>query len=63
LTVQRKVLIPNDFGDLAELEQRLLSFQRRYQQIAVPFDWQFTKADLNRLLCRMAEREQPARAA
>jgi DDE superfamily endonuclease len=30
--VQRKVLTPNDFTDLAEVEHRLLGFQRRYQQ-------------------------------
>ena len=37
--VQRKVLTPNDFVDLVEVEQRLLGFQRRYQQAAAPFDW------------------------
>src|SRR4029453_1213791 len=30
--VQRKVLNPNDFTDLAEVAQRLLAFQRRYEQ-------------------------------
>ena len=29
--VQRKVLTPNDFPDLATLEQRLLDFQSRYE--------------------------------
>jgi transposase len=48
--VQRKVLTPNDFTDLAEVQQRLLGFQRRYEQTAVPFDWRFTRADLDRLL-------------
>ena len=56
--VQRKVLTPNDFVDLAEVAQRLLAFQRRYEQTAVPFDWRYTKADLNRLLRRLTEREQ-----
>ncbi|HYN17537.1 MAG TPA: IS630 family transposase, partial [Actinomycetes bacterium] len=32
--IQRKVLTPNDFLDLAEVERRLLAFQRRYQQTA-----------------------------
>jgi hypothetical protein len=45
--VQRKVLTPNDFGDLGEVEQRLLGFQRRYEQAAGPFGWRFTKADLD----------------
>jgi transposase len=53
--VQRKVLTPNDFLDLAEVEQRLLGFQRRYEQTAVPFDWRFTRVDLDRLLRRLDE--------
>ena len=61
--VQRKVVTPNDFTDLAEVEARLLAFQRRYQQTAVPFDWQFTRSDLDRLLRRLEEHEHPARAA
>jgi hypothetical protein len=61
--IQRKVLTPNDFTDLAALEQRLLGFQRRYQQTAVPFDWRFTRSDLARLLRRLDETEQPTKAA
>jgi hypothetical protein len=61
--VQRKVLTPNDFRDLAEVERRLLAFQRRYQQTAVPFDWHFTRADLDRLLRRLDEHEHRATAA
>jgi transposase len=61
--VQRKVVSPNDFTDLAEVEARLLAFQRRYEQTAAPFDWHFTRSDLDRLLHRLAEHEQLARAA
>jgi hypothetical protein len=61
--VQRKVLTPNDFVDLAEVEARLLGFQHRYEQAAVPFDWRYTKADLDRLLRRLTEHEQLAHAA
>ena len=50
--VQRKVLTPNDFADLDTLEQRLLAFGRRYEQIAAPFEWKFTRQDLDRLLAR-----------
>jgi transposase len=61
--IQRKVLTPNDFTDLGELRQRLLGFQRRYQQTAVPFDWRYTRADLDRLLHRLDEhRPRPAAA-
>jgi transposase len=61
--VQRKVLTPNDFLDLAEVEQRLLGFQRRYQQAAVPFDWRFTRADLDQLLRRLDDHKQFPTAA
>jgi DDE superfamily endonuclease len=44
--VQRKVLTPNDFRDLAYLEQRLLEFQVFYNRTARPFQWNFTRADL-----------------
>jgi len=55
--VQRKVLTPNDFADLAEVEQRLLDFERRYETAAQPFEWKFTRSDLTKLLERIAEHE------
>jgi hypothetical protein len=61
--VQRKVVSPNDFTDLAEVEARLLAFERRYEQTAAPFDWHFTRSDLDRLLRRLEEHEQFAGAA
>jgi hypothetical protein len=48
--IQRKVLTPNDFRSLQELEKRLLDFQSYYEQIAKPFEWKFTRRDLNALL-------------
>lgn len=48
--LQRKALTPNDFQSLEELEQRLMSFQCYYEQIAKPFEWKFTRRDLNALL-------------
>jgi hypothetical protein len=61
--VQRKVLAPNDFTDLDDLEQRLLAFQRRYEQAAQPFQWKFTRHDLDKLLQRLAEPQQLRPAA
>jgi transposase len=61
--IQRKVLTPNDFGDLAELKRHLLGFQRRYEQTAVPFDWRYTRADLDRLLQRLDDHEHVGTAA
>jgi hypothetical protein len=54
---------PNGFTDLAEVTQRLLGFQRRYEQTAVPFDWRFTRAELDDLLRRLDDIEQLANAA
>jgi len=51
--VQRKVLTPNDFTNLDTLEQQLLAFGRRYEQIATPFEWKFTRTDLDRLAQRL----------
>jgi len=48
--LQRKVLTPNDFASLQELQERLLCFQDYYEQIASPFEWKFTRDDLNILL-------------
>jgi len=62
--IQRKLLTPNDFGSLAEVEAGLLAFQDYYQQIATPFEWKFTKSDLDHLLKRLAAHEPaPALAA
>ncbi len=60
--VQRKVLTPNDFTSLADVEDRLLRFQDHYQQAAVPFQWTFTRQDLAALLAKLAvmERLRPA---
>jgi hypothetical protein len=42
---------------LFEAEAVLLAFQDDYQQIATPFEWKFTKSDLDLLLKRLAARE------
>jgi hypothetical protein len=51
--VQRKVLQPNDFTDLAAVEAQLLDFGRHYEQVAQPFEWKFTRDDLDSLLERL----------
>jgi DDE superfamily endonuclease len=55
--VQRKALSPNGFDTLDELADRLLRFGEHYRQIARPFDWTFTRADLERVLAKITERE------
>jgi DDE superfamily endonuclease len=61
--VQRKVLTPNDFLSLSQLEQRLLDFQKHYQQTASPFQWAFTRKDLNALLAKLSTKAIAAAAA
>jgi hypothetical protein len=56
--VQRKVVSPNDFTDLAEVERRLADFQKRYNATAKPFRWKFTRDDLHDLLTRIDQHEQ-----
>lgn len=56
--VTRKVLTPNDFSSRYEVKERLLSFQKRYQEVAEPFEWKFTRADLDRLYARLSHNEQ-----
>ena len=59
--VHRKALSPNDFTDLAELENRLAAFERRFNATATPFNWTFTADDLDDLLARIDAHEHPER--
>ena len=51
--LQRKALTPNDFPSLVVLRERILGFQEYYQRILEPFEWKFTRKDLNRLMCKI----------
>src|SRR4051794_12374889 len=55
--LQRKALTPNDFVSLEALAERLLAFGEHYRQIARPFEWTFTRNDLDRVLARIADHE------
>jgi hypothetical protein len=55
--VQRKALTPNDLATLDALAERLLKFGKHYRQIARPFEWTFTRQDLNKLLGRIDQHE------
>jgi hypothetical protein len=57
--VQRKALTPNDFDSLDALTERLLRFADHYRQIARPFEWAFSRADLDRLLTRIDAHQPP----
>jgi hypothetical protein len=58
--LQRKVLTPSDSISLEDLGNRILAFEASYQEIARPFEWKFTRADLNQLLARLAQRSHNA---
>ena len=60
--LQRKAIKPGDFRDLDHLAERVLGFQNRYNATAKPFDWTYTRADLNAFLRRL-ETSQPEHAA
>jgi DDE superfamily endonuclease len=55
--VQRKALTPNEFASRGELAHRLLRFGDHYRQIAQPFDWTFTRTDLDAVLAKITEHE------
>jgi len=55
--VQRKVLVPNDFDNLADVARTLNTFEYHWNEIAEPFDWNFTRDDLAELLNRLAAHE------
>jgi len=59
---QRKILTPNDFQDLAEVEQRLLDFERLYNQIAEPFSWNFTREKMTTWLARLTAHQAESAA-
>ena len=44
--LQRKALTPNDLPDRDAMESRILGFQERYNLMAKPFNWRFTRQDL-----------------
>src|SRR5215469_1584596 len=51
---------PNDFHSLNKLEERVLTFQRRYEETASSLQWTFTRKDLATLLAKIEKRLAPA---
>ncbi len=50
----RKALTPDDFASFEAIQERILAFQDRYQTVAQPFEWKFTRRDLRRLLAKLS---------
>ena len=53
---QRKAFTPNNFPCLETLAERLSNFERYFESIARPFEWKFTRVELNALIARMRSR-------
>lgn len=51
--IQRKVLTPNDFTSLGEVEERLQQFAELHNQDPKPFEWRFDRAQLSDFLKRL----------
>jgi hypothetical protein len=60
--LQRKLLTPNDFAHLQKLQAQILAFQAHYETVTKPFEWKFTREDLQRVLKKLSIQDQ-ARAA
>jgi len=61
--LQRKVLTPNDFASIDALADRILAFERHYEQAARPFQWKFTRTDLRDLMERLEPPGPPLQLA
>ena len=57
--LQRKAIAPNDFTDLDQLSERIIGFQDHYNTTATPFDWTYTRDDLNAFLHRLDLNDAP----
>ena len=51
------MLEPNDFAGLADVARTLNAFERHWTEIAEPFEWNFTRDDLDALITRLAAHE------
>jgi transposase len=61
--VQRKALTPCHFEGRDDLAERILGFQAEFRETAAPFNWTFTRRDLNALLDRLDQHGRLAPAA
>jgi hypothetical protein len=61
--LQRITLTPHDFGSLADIEDWLMGFERYSESIAAPFDWRFTKHDLDVLVATLSTAADALRPA
>ncbi|RPH99358.1 MAG: hypothetical protein EHM72_11205 [Calditrichaeota bacterium] len=53
--LQRKILTPNDFASLSDLADTIIAFEKRYEKIAKPFEWKFTRDDLSKMMKKLSQ--------
>jgi hypothetical protein len=58
--IQRKVLTPNDFASLAEVEERLRLYEALTNREPRPFAWKFDREKLTEFLARLEARRAAA---
>jgi DDE superfamily endonuclease len=61
--IQRKVLTPNDFDDLATIQLRLALYEELSNQHPTPFQWKFDRTKLTVLLAKIEARQRALAAA
>jgi hypothetical protein len=61
--IQRKVLTPNDFASLDEVEQRLRLYEELSNQEPRPFDWKFDRAALAEFLQKLEAKRRMVSSA
>jgi hypothetical protein len=61
--VHRKALSPAEFPTVAALAERLQRFECLYNETAKPFRWNYSRADLEQYLQRLAQHEELYAAA
>ena len=61
--IQRKVLTPNDFASLEEVEQRLRFYEELSNREPCPFDWKFDRTALLDFLERLEAKREKLPAA
>ena len=55
--IQRKAAHPRRLRRPRHPRQRIIAFEKRYNPTARPFDWSFTRTDLNHLLTRLGNHD------
>jgi hypothetical protein len=61
--IQRKVLTPNDFATLEEVEKRLRLYEELTNRGPRPFDWKFNRAALQAFLTKLEAKGAPLPSA